>query len=81
MTDNHRDPLPFRVTEYVADGNHDATPDEVIAAAGLNESRRAQVEHILAITWYTMFKDDKGIDIDDLRWDKIEWGRSSRTCS
>ena len=66
MTDGSRDPLPSRA-EYVADGNHDATPNKVIAAADLNESRRAQVEHYLAVTRYTMFKDDEGIDVDDLR--------------
>ena len=73
MTNDLEDLLPTRVTEYVADGNHDATSKEVLAAAALNESRRAQVEHYLAVTRYTMFKGDEGVDADGLGWDTVEW--------
>ena len=34
------DPLPTNVSEYVADGNHDATPDEVLRECDLDESHR-----------------------------------------
>lgn len=71
MTDG--DPLPASVAEYVVDGNHDATPDEVLDAADLNESRREQVEHYLAVTRYTMFKNEVGDDASDLRLNRIEW--------
>jgi hypothetical protein len=40
-TEASNDPLSARVSEYVA-GNRDATPDEVLREAALNESRRAQ---------------------------------------
>ena len=72
MTDD-ADPLPSRVAKYVIDGNHDATPEEVIATADFDESRRTQVEHYLAITRYTLFKDETGVDADGLRWDTVEW--------
>ena len=52
--------------EYVIE-NSTATPDEVLAAADLDESLREQVEHYLAVTRYTMFKDDEGLDADGLR--------------
>jgi hypothetical protein len=67
------DPLPARAAEYVADGNPDATPDEVLREADLDESWRAQVEHYLAVTRYTMFKNDEGNDADGLRWDTVGW--------
>jgi hypothetical protein len=51
------DPLPPGVGKYVADGNYDATPDEVLRECGLDESRREQVEHYLAVTRYGMFND------------------------
>jgi hypothetical protein len=70
MTDN--DPLPARVSGYVIE-NRDATPDEVLHEAGLDESQRAQVEHYLAVTRYTLFKDDEANDADGLRWDTVEW--------
>ena len=73
MTDDSQDPLPSRVAEYVADGNHDATPDEVITAADLNESHCAQVEHYLAVTRNTMFTDEEGVNVDGFRWDTVEW--------
>jgi hypothetical protein len=71
MTD--ADPLPVSIHKYVADGNHDATPNEVLDECGLNESRRAQVEHFLAITRYSMFKNVESNDADGL-WPKtVEW--------
>jgi hypothetical protein len=71
MTDT--DPLPVSVHEYVADDNHDATPDEVLGECDLDESRRAQVEHFLAITRYSMFKNAESNDADGL-WPKtVEW--------
>ena len=54
MTDTPTDPLPPGVGEYVADENYDATPDEVLAECGLDESRCGQVEHYLAVTRYGM---------------------------
>jgi hypothetical protein len=42
-------------------------------ALDLDESRREQVEHYLAITRYTMFKDREVNDADGLRWDRVEW--------
>ena len=58
--------------EYVADGNYDATPDEVLAECGLDESRRGQVEHYLAVTRYGMFNDRepndaKGLALNDVK--------------
>lgn len=41
MTD--ADPLPVRVHEYVADGNHDATPDEMLRKCDLPKSFLAAV--------------------------------------
>jgi hypothetical protein len=71
MTD--ADPLPVSVHEYVADDNHDATPDEVLGECDLDESRRAQVEHFLAITRYSMFKNVESNDADGLRATTVEW--------
>ena len=51
------DPLLSRVGKYVADRNYDATPDEVLRECDLDESRREQVEHFLAVTRYGMFND------------------------
>ena len=45
----------------------------MLREANLGESRRAQVKHYLAITRYTMFKDDEGVAADGLRWNKVEW--------
>ena len=71
MTD--ADPLPARVHGYVADGNHDATPDEVLQECDLPKSCRLQIEHYLADTRYTMFKNREDNDASDLRWDRVEW--------
>ena len=79
MTDTPTDPLPPGVGEYVADGNYDATSDEVLAECGFDESRRGQVEHYLAVTWYGMFNDreandTKGLAVNDVEWaDIAEW--------
>jgi hypothetical protein len=67
------DPLPARVNEYVADDNHDATPDEVLHECDLDESRRPQVEHFLADTRYSIFRDVEGNDADGLRAPTVEW--------
>jgi hypothetical protein len=67
------DPLPVRVHEYVADDNHDATPDEVLRECDLDESRRSQVEHFLAITRYSMFRNVERNDADGLRATTVEW--------
>ena len=71
MTDG--DPLPARVNKYVADGNHDATPDEVLRECGLDESRREQIEHYLAVTRYGIFNDREANDADDLAFNDVEW--------
>ena len=84
MTDTPTDPLPLGVGEYVADGNYDATPDEVLAECGLDESRRERVEHYLAVTWYGMFNDReandaKGLAVNDVEWaDVAEWDVPTR---
>lgn len=70
MTDP--DPLPTRVAEYVAE-NRGTTPNAVLASADLDESRREQVEHYLADTRYTFFKDDPENDAGGLRYDTVEW--------
>jgi Tfp pilus assembly protein FimV len=75
-TDGSHDPLLARAAEYVADGNHDATPDEVLREADLDESWREQVECFCAMTRYTMFKNDEGTDADGLTVNTIEWARS-----
>jgi hypothetical protein len=67
------DPLPARVNKYVADGNHDATPDEVLRECGLDESRREQVEHYLAVTQYGIYNDREANDADDLAFNDVEW--------
>ena len=54
------DPLQSRMSEYIANGNHDSTPDKVLREADLDESCRVQVEQYLAITRYTLFKDNEG---------------------
>ena len=71
MTDG--DPLPARVNKYVADGNHDATPDEVLRECGLDESRREQVEYYLAVTRYGIFNDREANDADGLAFNDVEW--------
>ena len=84
MTDTPTDPLPPGVGEYVADGNYDATPDAVLAECDLDESRRGQVEHYLAVTRYGMFNDReandaKGLAFNDVEWaDVDEWDVSTR---
>jgi hypothetical protein len=67
------DPLPARVNKYVADGNHDATPDEVLRECGLDESRREQVEYYLAVTRYGIFNDREANDADGLAFNDVEW--------
>ena len=74
MTDTPTDPLPPGVGEYVANGNYDATPDEVLAECDLDESRRGQVEHYLAVTRYGMFNDREANDAKGLAFDDVEWG-------
>ena len=71
MTDG--DPLPSHVNKYVADGNHDATPDEVLRECGLDESRREQVEYYLAVTRYGIFNDREANDAADLAFNDVEW--------
>ena len=71
MTDG--DPLPARVNKYVADGNHDATPDEVLRECGLDESQREQVEYYLAVTRYGIFNDREANDAADLAFNDVEW--------
>ena len=71
MTDG--DPLPARVNKYVADGNHDATPDEVLRECGLDESRPEQVEYYLAVTRYGIFNDREANDAADLAFNDVEW--------
>jgi hypothetical protein len=68
------DPLPTSVSEYVADGNHDATPDEVLRECDLDESHREQVEHFLAVTRYGMFNDREANDAEGLAFNDVEWG-------
>ena len=64
--------FPTRLAEYTND-RHGATPQEVMEEFDLDESRREQVEHYLAVTRYTMFKHREGNDAEDLRWDRVEW--------
>lgn len=73
MTDGPTDPLPSGVSEYVAKGNHDATPDEVLRECDLNESDREQVEHYLAVTRYGIFNDREANDADDLAFNDVGW--------
>ena len=73
MTDTPTDPLPPGVGEYVADDNYDATPDEVLAECDLDESRRGQVEHYLAVTRYGMFNDREANDADGLAVNDVAW--------
>jgi hypothetical protein len=72
MTDTSNDPLPARAPEYMAE-DPTATPDDVLREADLDESRREQVEHYLAVTRYTLFKDDEANDTDGLRPDTVGW--------
>ena len=67
------DPLPSRVGKYVADGNHGATPDEVLREWDLDESHREQVEHFLAVTRYGMFNDREANDAEGLAFHDVEW--------
>ena len=67
------DPLPPGVGGYVADGNYDATPDEVLAECDLDELRREQDEHYLAVTRYGIFKDREANDADGLAFNDVEW--------
>lgn len=60
------------LAEYTND-RHDATPQEVMEALDLHEARRDEVEHYLAVTRYTMYKDREGNDAEGLRWDRVEW--------
>lgn len=64
--------FPTRLAEYTID-RHGATPQGVMEALDLDESRREQVEHNLAVTRYTMFKDRENNDAEGLRWDRVEW--------
>lgn len=73
MTDDEQGPLPSRVAEYVTDGNHSATPDEVLQECDLDESRREQVEHYLAVTRLALFADVEGNDDERLRLNRVEW--------
>ena len=73
MTDITDEPLPVSVHEYIADDNHDATPTEVLRECDLDDSYREQVEHFLAITRYSMFKNREANDADGLRYTTPEW--------
>ena len=64
--------FPTRLAEYTND-RHGATPQEVMEELDLDESRREQVEHYLAVTRYTMFKHRESNDAEDLRWDRVDW--------
>jgi hypothetical protein len=70
MTD---EPLPTYVAEYVTDGNHDATPAEVLRECDLDESWREQVEHYCAVTRYGIYKDREANDADGLAFNDVEW--------
>lgn len=65
-------PLPASVAEYVGK-NHGATPEEVMDELDLDESWRPQVEHYLADTRLTLFRDRPENDADGLRYDRVEW--------
>ena len=39
----------------MTDDNHGATPDEVLRKCDLDESRREQVEHYLAVTRFGIY--------------------------
>jgi hypothetical protein len=64
--------FPTCLAEYTND-RHGAIPQEVMDSLNLDKSRREQVEHYLAITRYTMFKDREDNDADGLRWDRVKW--------
>lgn len=68
----NRGPLPSRAAGYMAE-HHEATPDEVLQECDLEESWRPQVEHYLAITRYSLYKDNSENDADDLRWNRVGW--------
>lgn len=67
------DPLPSCVGEYVSEGNHGVTPDEILRVFDLDESRREQVEYYLAVTRYGLFNDREENDAEDLAFDDVEW--------
>jgi hypothetical protein len=67
------DPLPSCVSKYVADRNHGVTPDEVLRECDLDESRREQVKHYLAVTRYGIFNDLEANDADGLAFNDVEW--------
>ena len=67
------DPLPPGVGKHVAIDNYDATPDEVLTECDLDESRREQVEHYLAVTRYGIFKDREANDAEGLAFNDVEW--------
>lgn len=73
MTDGEQAPLPTRVAEYVVEGNHGATPDEVLRECALDESRREQVEHYLAVTRFGIFGVKAENDTDGLWFSTVEW--------
>ncbi|WP_160132747.1 hypothetical protein [Halococcus salsus] len=66
------DSLPASVAEYVSE-HREVTPDEVLRECEIDESWRPQVEHYLAITRYSLYKDNPENDADGLRWDRVEW--------
>ena len=65
-------PLPASVSEYVIE-HREAYPDEVLRECDLSEGRREQVEHYLANTRYTLYKDIEGNEADDLQWNSVTW--------
>jgi|AntDeeMetagen134_2_1112570.scaffolds.fasta_scaffold07235_2 hypothetical protein len=71
-------PLSARVSKYIVDGNHDATPDEILRECDLVESRREQVEHYCAVTRYGIFNDREANDADDLAFNDVEWSDVAR---
>ncbi|PSP89603.1 hypothetical protein BRC90_04575 [Halobacteriales archaeon QS_4_69_34] len=74
-------PLPASANEHITE-NPTATPDEVLREAGLDESRREQVEHLCAVTRFTLYQCEDGVSdaLDDLvaegtvEWKEIERG-------
>lgn len=75
MRDDKR-PLSAAVSKYMID-RPGATPAEVIDVVDLNEQYREQVEHYLADTRYTLFKNCEDNDAHSLRYDTVEWSNAT----
>ena len=65
-------PFPASVSEYVIE-HREVYPDEVLRECDLIEGCREQIEHYLANTRYTLYKDLEGNDADGLRSDSVTW--------